>query len=130
MKKMKTYGVWMDHSKAIFIDLDASKENFTVNSSFNHTDKVETLSRSEKTMHNKEQHQQLAYFKEIKDRLENCNRLLLFGPTSAKMEFYNFIKENGHLKDIAIETTDKMSMNELHAYVHKHYQNQITQIDF
>jgi hypothetical protein len=46
------------------------------------------------------------------------------------MEFYNFIKENGHLKDIAIETTDKMSMNELHAYVHKHYQNQITQIDF
>ena len=43
-----------------------------------------------------------------------------------KMEFYNYLEEGDMLKNIAIETTDKMSMNELHAYVNKKFQNQIS----
>ncbi len=126
MTKKKNLGIWMDHSKAVFIDVEDKTNDFTILAGSNENKKVDSLTRNEKAVHNKEQQFQIAYYKNINEHLADCERLILFGPTSAKMEFYNYLKEGDMLKNIAIETTDKMSMNELHAYVNKHFQNQIS----
>ena len=43
-------------------------------------------------MHNKEQQQQTAYFKQLADVIKNYDAVVLFGPTDAKAQLYNILK--------------------------------------
>lgn len=123
MKTKKTIGIWMDHSSANFIDLQSEKNNFTVESKFTFATKEEALSRSENLMHNKEQQMQEAYYKEIGNAILKYDHVLLFGPTNAKIELHNYLKQDLHFNDIKIdiESTDKMTDNEKAAFVKKHF---------
>ena len=55
METKKNIGIWMDHSNANLIDLNDPKNNRTITSDFTNTVKEAVLSRSEFTLHNKEQ---------------------------------------------------------------------------
>jgi stalled ribosome rescue protein Dom34 len=123
MESKKTAGIWMDHSVANLIDLNAPENNHSTNSKFTFTMKEETLSRSEKTMHNKRQQLQEMYYKELKEEILKYDHVLLFGPTDAKTELSNYLKEDTHFKHIKIdvESTDKISDNEQIAFVKKHF---------
>lgn len=76
-------------------------------------------------MHNKEQQMNDAYYKKIADEILKYDEVLLFGPTNAKTELRNFFKDDLHFKDIKInvESADKMTDNEKHAYVRNHFKN-------
>jgi stalled ribosome rescue protein Dom34 len=123
MENTKTIGIWMDHSSADLIDLNAIKNNHSIKSNFSFSMKEEALSRSENIMNNKEQQMQGAFYKKIADELLNYDHVLLFGPTDAKKEFHNFLKKDLHFKDIKIdvESVDNMSDNEKKAYVENHF---------
>jgi hypothetical protein len=55
--------------------------------------------------------------------LSNNDHILLFGPTNAKSELYNYLHKDHHFKDIKfdIETSDKMTDHEKQAMVREHF---------
>lgn len=124
MTIIKNLGIWMDYSNAYLIDLNSQKETRTISSSFTTDIKQEVLERSEYTMNNKKEQMNEAFYKEIANVMLDYNHVLLFGPTNAKTELYNFLKKDLHFKNIKIdlESTDKMTENQLVAFVKSHFE--------
>lgn len=125
METKNDLGIWMDHSKAYLIDPNSEKKNHSIESKFNFTIKEATLSRSENVMHNKEQQLHEAYYKKIGVEILKYDHVLLFGPTRAKKELYNYLIQDLHFKDITfdIEPADQLTENEKHAFVKNHFEN-------
>ncbi len=124
MKTLKKLGIWMDHSNAYLIEFSSEvKETKTITSDFTFQDKVETLQRSESEMHNKEQHKQTTFYKNLAAVIKNFDEVILFGPTDAKVELFNFLKESHNYDKIKIEVknTDKMSDIEQHHFVRDYF---------
>jgi hypothetical protein len=123
METKKNLGIWMDHSIAHLIETDSKKDSRSIVSKFSFSMKQDTLSKSEETMHNKEQQMHEAYYKKIGDEILKYDHVLLFGPTKAKAELRNYLSKDLHFKDIKIdvEPTDKISPNEKYAFVKNHF---------
>lgn len=124
MKTQKKLGIWMDHTNANLIGLNAKKPSRTVVSEFTSNTKEEALNRSEKLMHNKRQQMNEAFYKEIAAIILKYNHVLLFGPTNAKTELHNYLNKDLHFKDIKIdvEGADKMTNNQQEAFVKRHFE--------
>lgn len=124
MKTGKCLGIWMDHSTAHLMELKTSAiETKIIESKFTHEIKEESLRKSEKLMHNREQHEQLEYYKELGDVIKNYEGVLLFGPTDAKVELFNVLKADHLFERIKIEVkqADKMTENQEHAFVREYF---------
>ena len=120
MKIAKQLGIWMDHSHAHIIEFASDvEETKTVTSDFSAHDKSETLQRSENEMHNKEQQKQGTYYKNLSKIIKDFDEVILFGPTSAKSELHNLLKDDHQFADIKIEvkTADKMTDKEQRDFV-------------
>jgi hypothetical protein len=126
MTMAKKLGIWMDHSSAHLIEFTAEKvETKILSSDFTHQDKQNSLGRSEMHMHNREQHQTTEYYKKLKDVILHYEDVLLFGPTDAKVELHNLLKTDHLFAKIKIEVlqADKMTENQLLAFVRKYFSN-------
>lgn len=115
----------MDHSSAHLIDLNSKDKKNAIHSKFTSETKEEALSRSEDVMHNKRQQMHEAYYKEIGSEILNYDHVLLFGPTNAKVELYNYLEKDVNYKKTQIDVApaDKMSENEQIAFVKAHFDN-------
>jgi len=124
MKTDKRLGIWMDNAHAHLIEFRAIPADAqVVVSASTHQEKVESLNKSEQLMHNKEQHQQAAYYKNLGNTILEYDEVLLFGPTNAKNELYNILKADHLFEHIKIEVkeADKMTDNQEHAFVRDHF---------
>ncbi len=124
MTATKNLGIWMDHASAHVMELTAAPiKSQLVESAFSHQVKEETISKSEHLMHNKEHHQHLAYYKKLGDIIKNYDHVLLFGPTDAKAELYNVLKDDHHFAKIQIDLApaDHMTEHQEHAFVKQHF---------
>ena len=93
MKKANFIGIWMDHSIANLMEFTIDPiETKTIESPFTHQEKEDGLVKSESLMHNKEQHEQKAFYKHLEKIISGYTEVILFGPTDAKVELYNIIK--------------------------------------
>jgi len=131
MKTENSLGIWMDHQNAHLIEFTADPmETKTVDSKFTHQEKEQTLGRSENLMHNKEQHEEAEYYKELGGIIRNYNDVLLFGPTDAKVELFNFLRKDHRFADIVIEVkqADKMTGNQQHAFVREYFSKRLSLI--
>ena len=124
MKTQKSLGIWMDHSIANLIDLKSKKPSRSIVSKFTFDTKEEALNKSESLMHNKRQQMNEVFYKEIADTILKYETVLLFGPTNAKTELYNYLNADVHFKDIKIdiESTDKMTENQQNTFVKKYFE--------
>jgi hypothetical protein len=126
MSKATDVGIWMDHLSAHITEFTVDPMKTTIiHSRFTHEVKEQTLHRSENIMHNKEQHEELEYYKEIGNIIKNYEEVILFGPTEAKSELFNILSHDSHFSKIKIEIkqTDKMTENQQHAFVRKHFES-------
>ncbi len=124
MTTTKNLGIWMDHSSAHLIAYTTDPiETTVVTSKFTHQAKEQSLSRSENVMHNKEQQQQSAYYKQLGEVIRNYEAVILFGPTDAKVELFNLLKADHLFAKINIEVqqTDRMTENQEHAFVKAYF---------
>ena len=124
MTTAKDLGIWMDHQTAHLMEFTADPiETKTIDSKFTHEEKEQTLGKSENLMHNKEQHEQADYYRELGEIIRNYDDVVLFGPTDAKVELYNTLKDDHLFAKIKIEViqADKMTENQQHAFVRKHF---------
>jgi stalled ribosome rescue protein Dom34 len=124
MKSTKNIGIWMDHSTAnIYDETTGGAATSTIETTFSHEVKQEVLHKSEHQMHNKEQQQQAAYYKQLADVIVNYENVLLFGPTNAKVELFNILRADLAFSDIKIEVkdADKMTDNQQRAFVKDYF---------
>jgi hypothetical protein len=124
MKTANRIGIWMDHANAHIMEFTADPiKTKTITSQFTHQEKEMSLSKSENLMHNKEQHEQIAYYNKLANVLKEYEEILLFGPTDAKVELFNILKADHRFAAIKIEVepADKMTENQQHAFVKNHF---------
>ena len=124
MTTIKNLGIWMDHASAHLIELTTNEPlPKRIESKFTHDEKGFTLNKSEKGMHNKEQQQQLTYYKEIADIIKKFTNVILFGPAGAKNELINMLKEDHSFNTIKIEVlqADNMTENQEYAFVKEYF---------
>ena len=124
MTHIKGAGIWMYHSIAHVMEFTNDPIQTTnIESAFTSQAKEASLEKGEHLMHNKEQHQWLAYYKELCSVIKNYDRILLFGPTNAKVELFNLLRADAQYKDIKIEVqqADKMTAPQEHAFVKNHF---------
>ena len=55
----------------------------------------------------------------MREIIKKYDEVILFGPTDAKVELFNFLDEDSHFDEIniGVEDTDKMTENEQYAFV-------------
>jgi Lhr-like helicase len=124
MNNIKKVAVWMDHSHAIVMELTSGPIlQHRIESDFNYEIKEASIRKGESLMHNKEQHEQSAFYKQITKAIIEANKVLLFGPTEAKDELLNLLKVNTMFDKIQIEVkhSDVMTENQMHAYVREYF---------
>jgi hypothetical protein len=124
MTATKKLGIWMDHSTAHLIEFTTdAMVTKTITSKFTHQAKEHSLGKSESLMHNKEQHEQADYYKELGEAIKNHEAVILFGPTDAKVELLHVLRADNRFEKIKIETkpADKMTENQQHAFVKEYF---------
>ncbi len=129
--KTKQIGIWMDHATANLMELTSGDmQTKTITSKFTHQEKENVSHKGDKAMHHKEQHEQLAYYKEIIAIIKDYEEVLLFGPTNAKTELFNLVKAQHHLDKINIETkqADKMTENQQFTFVKAYFFKHLSSI--
>lgn len=124
MKVAKRVGIWMDHSTAHLMEY--SSENYEVNtiaSKFTEPVHQSKLLHSENSMHNKENQSLKIYYKELMDVIKDYDMVLLYGPTDAKIELTNLIRDDHRFDKIKIGTksAEKMSHNQQHAFIKDYF---------
>ncbi|MBK9688474.1 MAG: hypothetical protein IPO65_12265 [Saprospiraceae bacterium] len=116
----KKLGVWMDHAQAYFIKYYENGNRTRVKTINNpHHGEARSHRQGEKMEHNKEQQDQKAYFKSLTNEMMTYDEILLFGPTDAKVELLNKLREDPHFdqKEIHVQQADKMTDNQQQAFV-------------
>ena len=116
----------MDHANAHLMEFTTDTiETVALGSKFTDESADQDLSKGESLMHNKEQHMESAYYKELGKEIAKYDDVLLFGPTDAKVELFNLLRADNHFEKIKIEVkqADKMTDNQQHAFVKDHFAN-------
>ena len=124
MTTTKNLGIWMDHSNAHLMEFTTDPiETNTIASTFTHEGRKDSLDKSEHVMHNKEQHQQSEYYKELGEAIRSYDDVILFGPTHAKAELLNILRADHRFEKIKIETqqADKMTATQQHVFVKEYF---------
>ena len=114
----------MDHAHAHLIEFsDEIKITETVSLDFDHQDKNETLHRSESEMNNKQQQRQHGYYKKLAAIIKDFTEVVLLGPTNAKSELFNFLRQNRLFDSIKIDVihADEMSDKKQHEFVTEYF---------
>ncbi len=128
-KETKSLGIWMDHTVAHIIEFtEPPMSTRIVESKFTREIKEQSVGKGENLMHNKEQHQQAAFYKELASIIQEYNKVLLFGPTDAKVELFHLLEADHKFDKIVIELkqTDKLSDNQQHAFVRDYFSKHAT----
>jgi hypothetical protein len=124
MKNIKKMGIWMDHSRAIMMELiDENIITNIIDSDAAKPEKDFNLHKSEKLIHKKENHLQTAYYKKLGDVIVNFKKVVLFGPTEAKKELLNLLRVDHLFNNTQIDLIDSDKLNEvqMEAFVRDHF---------
>lgn len=120
----KKLGIWMDHTIAHLYEIkNKSMTSNTLESIFLQSEK-QNFGRDESLKQNTEQNQDLDFYKRLGEVIKEYAEVFLFGPTNAKKELFNLLREDTQYNDIKfeLETTDKLTENQMHAFVKEHFE--------
>lgn len=124
MTASKKLGIWMDHSFAHLMEFTSKHfEIETIESKFSLKEKKKHLAKNENLMLEKEKKQLYDYYKKIGETIKNYKRVILFGPTNAKVELFDLLSEDERFLKIKIEikNTDKMTASQQHNFVKEYF---------
>jgi len=124
MKNVKKLGIWMDHTMAHIIELKNNSITSSTIESQSPQGGKQNFGKDETLKQNTEQDQLSEFFKRLSTVIMDYPEVVLFGPTNAKTELYNLLKEDSGFNSIKIEieTTDNLTENQIQAYVKEHFE--------
>lgn len=124
MTASKKLGIWMDHSFAHLMEFTSKHfEIETIESKFSSKEKNKHLEKGKKLIPEKDQKQLYDYYKKIGETIKNYKRVILFGPSDAKVELFDLLSEDERFLKIKFEIkdTDKMTVNQQHNFVKEYF---------
>ena len=124
VKTEKRMGVYMDHAQANLVEyINGTNESKLIESKFTHEQREHGLGKSEKLMHNQEDHGHSEYYKAITEAIRHYDEVLLFGPTEAKAELHNKLNADHHFARIkvVVKPSDKLSETQIHTFVREYF---------
>jgi len=124
MKAKRKVGIWLDHATARVIEYNTQEiKAITIKSDLLGLDNQDSSQHSESLLHHKENKKLKAFYKAIIAIVENYDEILLFGPTTAKTELLNLIREEHKYDHLKIEnkSAEKMTPPEEHDFVVNHF---------
>ena len=124
MQASKKLGIWMDHASARLTEFAPAEMKTTViEAPLTHERKRDGLAKGERSMHQDEQQKQAGFYEQLGEAIQNYESVILFGPTDAKSELFNFLKKDHHFDDIRIVVEPAMQMSEKQeqAFVREHF---------
>jgi len=124
MKNVKKLGIWMDHTMAHIIELKNNSITSSTIESQSPQGGKQNFGKDETLKQNTEQDQLSEFFKRLSTVIMDYPEVVLFGPTNAKTELHNLLKEDSGFNSIKIEieTTDNLTKNQIQAYVKEHFE--------
>ncbi len=120
MKATKRVGICLDHTTARVIEFHTEEQIVkTIKADLKGLDNQDGLQHSESLLHHKENQHLKAYYKDLITVIKDYDEIVLFGPTNAKTELFNLIREEHKYDHLKIETkaADKMNYEDQHAFV-------------
>ncbi len=131
-------GIFMDHREARIIDA-RTKISRTIHSRYESRLREKGQSavgtqlgdyrstNNEANEHHQEQHDTKAYYKSIGEAILPYDEIYLFGPTTAKEEFQNFLLEDPQFREkiIRVEGADYITLNQQNAQVQNHFKSKL-----
>lgn len=124
MKTTKRLGIWMDHSTANLIEFTDDGKTAAIEVEAQVGEQDEPLNPRDETMiQNKDQNELSDFYKRISEVIKDYDEVLLFGPTHAKDELNNILKDDHHFDEVKIEIkpADNMTENQQQAFVKEHF---------
>lgn len=128
MKTTKQLGIWMDHSIAHIMEFQNGSMTTQSIQSLSKLAREPQSYKDEKFMLNREKNQLSIFFQKLSDVIINYDEVVLFGPTRAKNELINTLKENHLFEKIKIENrpADKMTESQRVDFVRDHFNSKIS----
>jgi hypothetical protein len=138
-KPIKQVGVWIDHAKAHVIGFkngdvtwietvespyeSIKREDGEVKDMTRFSPNPEHASNNEYKKHNTAQNEMNEYFRMMEIKLNGYDDILLFGPGTMKEKMRNRLRGNKafHGKWLSVESSDKLTDNQLLAFVRDFY---------
>ena len=123
-------GLWIDHKAAIIVfaatDAGAAEETKRMESGMEKHVRFSGRAASEGAAEDRRDHQYAVHLDQYYDtviaQLQDAKSILIFGPGEAKGEFKKRLEHNGlGERIVGVETTDKMTDNQVAAKVRDHY---------
>jgi len=114
----------MDHSDAFLMELTNEMILTTrVFSDISNQESEFDIYKGEKLINKKERHLQLYYYSKLGEIIKKYQEVILFGPTDAKNELLNLLKDDHLYEDIKIESTnsDKMTESQMQTFVRGYF---------
>jgi hypothetical protein len=125
MKNSKQIGIWMDYSKAHIVTPKPDSIDTIIIESKPESivSEQDVYLKDESHQLNREKAHLTVYFKKISDIILKYDEVLLFGPTDAKKELYNQLKDDNHFSHIqfVVKSVDKMTDNQIYAYFKEYF---------
>lgn len=126
MKRVKKLGVWMDHSIAYLMEFTNNPfEIKTIESQLIRDKKNFYLSESTQLSINKDLATLYSYYNKIGEAIKGYQQIVLFGPTTAKVELFDMLSEDDRFLKIRFEIkdTDKMNAKQQNEFITKYFAN-------
>jgi stalled ribosome rescue protein Dom34 len=124
MKNTNQLGIWMDDSAAFLMEFTTNPlEVKTILCEFpiddkngNNLKKTESTPSTKKSVLNK-------YYNKIGRAIIKYDEIILFGPSDAKIDFFDFLSEDERFLKLKIEikNADKMDVNQQHAFIKDYF---------
>ena len=127
MKNAKKAGIWMDHTSANVMEII---DNFIITTNIKSavgTDRYSLIVGKDDTHQQMKSQQQLVdYYNELAEIILKFDEIVLFGPTDAKTELLNILKDDKKFDDkmIFLQTTDKLTNNQKNAFVSEFFSSE------
>lgn len=125
------YGLWIDHSHAFLMKandndvMTCERIDSGVESRHHGGVTQEHLTITNQNKDEERRHNQMHHFcKQLIEQLKDADEIAVFGPGNAKQNFKHALEKEPALqkKLITIETTDKMTENQMKAYTRELFQ--------
>ncbi|WP_367752643.1 hypothetical protein [Flavobacterium sp. WC2430] len=119
MKKTKQLGIWMDHSLAYLMEFTTKPfEIQTIIHEFHLEDKATSKLEKKTSIKNV-----YGYYNRIAEAIINYDKIILFGPSNTKVDFFDILSEDERFVKMKIEIkeTDTMNVNQQHAFINEYF---------
>lgn len=122
MKNINQIAIWMDYSVAYLMEFKTKPFEiqiivceFTVDEKKRNPYKKETTNSNLKRKHK--------YYNQIGNAILNYDKIILFGPSEAKIDFFDSLSEDERFYKLKIEIkeTDKMNLDQRHAFISEYF---------